>query len=419
MALVVSVTKNGPIYDPDMERKMLSPGKISPEDLTKARESFAELETIAPRCQSILDPEQFSQMVSQKEVPDVLKLIEAQQALIFFGNMQKHLLSLPSMENLLFKGSMQSLTPDENQLLFLRFFKVFFNSARSQAFLLGEHKRVQQIMAEFSKISIHLIFPDDHFALLDDWMKEIVECQRLFRPFLPAVELEEGDSKGFFWTILKDNQLRGFLFCTMHGVNAKGAVAATRLCPDIYTRLTRCSVICTEIKLSEKSAMGESVENQLLEFARSYGIVNFGLDDEGREDNTNMELLMQWSIVRQSNITDEDVRRNPQLKFVKEAIENEREFQNRVGRAYREGNLEALIASLPPTQRNDVDKRRQDALIRKTHACLQSLEKAAVNGDQIPLGFFAYGAAHMLDKSYHKTVVQGLKELGYDIQFNS
>ena len=94
-------------------------------------------------------------------------------------------------------------------------------------------------------------------------------------------------------------------------------------------KLTRCAILCTELKLTGKTAMGESVENKLLEFARSYGIVNFGLDDEGREDNVDMEFLMGWSIVQEMEFTDEDVKRNPQLKIIKEANDKAREFQNR------------------------------------------------------------------------------------------
>ncbi len=397
--------KRGPIYDPEIQNHT-----FSPEDLEKARKDYAQLEKEAPGFQAVLD------QGVKAEGLEVINLIMAKQALSLYQEMQRELMPLQCMQDLLVNGTSQSLKPDDKQLVSLRFMKALFKMGRSTPLLPNDLPAIQGIMAEFSKISIHLIYPDDHFSELDDWMKEIVECQRLFRHFLPAVELEEGDSKGFLWTIMKDNQPRGYLFGTMHALKTKEAIAATRLCHEIYMKLTRCAILCTELKLTGKTAMGESVENKLLEFARSYGIVNFGLDDEGREDNVDMEFLMGWSIVQEMEFTDEDVKRNPQLKIIKEANDKAREFQNRAGVTYREGNREAFRASYQLPQPDEVEKKRQDALIRKTDACLQSLEKAAIPGEPIPLGFFAYGSAHMLDAGYPKTLVQGLRDLGYEVQ---
>lgn len=398
--MVLPVLKKGPFYDPEVEKKM----DIKSENLEEARKVYAELETEAPRIQAALEKG------VRVEGIEAIQLIQAKQALALFLNMQKDLLSLPGMQNLLFNRSSDSLKPDDKQLVFLRFMKALFKTP----VLFGDLNSVQGFIAEFSKLSIYLIYPDDHFAQLDDWMKEIVECRQLFSRYLPAVELEEGNSQGYSWAIVKNNQLRGYLFGTMHQLKVKEAVTATLLCHDIYMRLARCSVICTEIKLPGESGMGDSVENHLLKFARSYGIVNFGLDDEGRDENTDVEFLIAWNFVQDLEFTEEDVKRNPQLKIIKEAADKNREFQRSIIKAYREGNHEAMIASLPRTPKDEVEKRRQEALISKTHACLQSLEKAAIDG-QIPLGFFAYGCAHMLEEGYPKTVVQGLRDLGYEV----
>ncbi len=389
---IISGARKGPIYDLDIVDKI----KISPETLEETKKRFAELETLAP------------QVLAENET----HLIELKQALDLCKHLQRECFSLPCIQDL--KSS------ESKQLVLLRFFKSLF---KSEILLPADFNSFQHMIEEFGRISIHLIFPDDHFFNLDGWMKEIVECRRLFHRYLPAVELEEGDSKGFLWTIVKDNQLRGYLFGTMHQLKTKEAVAATRLCHDIYMRLARCSIIGTEIKLYKsgfdflkKSDIGESVENQLLKFAKRYGIVNFGLDDEGRDDNTDFELLKGWSLIQDMEIADEAVKSNPELKTLKEIADGNRGFQNCAGRAYREGDSKAMLASFSHSPKDDVDKKRQDALIRKTHGCLQSLEKAAIDRDPIPLGFFAYGIAHMLDASYPKTVVQGLIDLGYDLQ---
>jgi hypothetical protein len=47
-----------------------------------------------------------------------------------------------------------------------------------------------------------------------------------------------------------------------------------------------------------------------------------------------------------------------------------------------------------------------------------ALEKAKTQ--EIPKGFFAYGTAHLIcDQLYQKTIVQGLKELGWDVEVDS
>ena len=184
--------KRGPIYDPEIQNHT-----FSPEDLEKARKDYAQLEKEAPGFQAVLD------QGVKAEGLEVINLIMAKQALSLYQEMQRELMPLQCMQDLLVNGTSQSLKPDDKQLVSLRFMKALFKMGRSTPLLPNDLPAIQGIMAEFSKISIHLIYPDDHFSELDDWMKEIVECQRLFRHFLPAVELEEGDSKGFLWTIMK------------------------------------------------------------------------------------------------------------------------------------------------------------------------------------------------------------------------
>lgn len=351
----------------------------------------------------------------------------------FVLNMERELYSLPFLSN----TSQNLLSDSEQQLFLLKFFKTIALTAFNSSSIVKERdiESIRYFISELSKCSIHMLMTESDFKNLDIWIREITECQQLFRKFLPLVEPLQGESKGISFSIKKNKELRGWLFGTMHDFKTPEMYKTGNLCGVIYQRLFQCAVICTEIKLASQGSQGDSVENHLLNYAKANGIVNLGLDALDRDlelSGCNVKQLQRQSFWEDAFSNESTMHEliskeggNEQLKAqLREALELKKSRDKKLDQlacAYQQGNsnlLEELLEKVyGETPLEDVSLSRQSALIKNTHACLLAFEKARSGNGEVSKGFFAYGAAHLIcNKYYTLTLAQGLGELGWEVE---
>ncbi len=343
----------------------------------------------------------------------------------FLNNVQNEVFSLPFI-------SESHLEDHQQQLFLLKFFKALFLTAANTENWLNEKdlKPIQSFISEFSKCSIKRIINDSDFDHLDLWIQEAVECQQLFRTYLPSFEPKVGTSKGFLFKILKRGEIRGWLFATMHNIHSPEMLEATKLCGSIYKKLFQCALIATEIKLSGSSLGGDSIENHLLQFARSHGILNLGMDYEDRDCDFEPEQFEKQNLLTNISIDESLLEKTVGNEILhnqlKETIENKKKLtgiMDQLAFAYMQGNADRFIEIdkevYTDSSPSDLDEKRQMALIKNTHNCLLAMEKVKFE-NTVPKGFFPYGTSHLLEHKLHsKTIVQGLTELGWDVEPDS
>jgi hypothetical protein len=397
-------------------------GKV--EEL-KAQISSSIGETAANKLQEGL---QSRQLTIENPTPEVKNAV---LPLVMMMNLDKELFSLPCISD----PNSKSLNLNQQQILQFKFFKALALTAASTAKFLngGNIEPLKFFASEFSKSSFRLVVEEKDLKYLDEWVKEIVDCQRLFQTFLPPSVCETGKSKGFSCTIKKNGELRGWLYGTMHNCTTKEMTNAGKLSESVYQRLKQCSVLGTEIKIFTESDKG-SVENSLMAFARANAIVNLGLDsverDRGQEspqkqaggsilEHVSENALL--SLIESKNISEEN---RQALQQYLTAKQNNVKMCDQLALLYQEGDytktkeaFEGIASGVKDSELPDVKIKRQTDLIQHTHACLLALEKARDPTAGIPKGFFAYGFAHLFcDKIYPQTMESGLQALGWEIE---
>jgi len=329
-----------------------------------------------------------------------------------------------------------SLDDIQQQLVQFRFFKSIFLTA-SQASLRGELDQKDQItircfIGSFSNCSLKEMISESDHPHLSALFTEIVECQRLIHTMQEQIGEDRDASKGALLRITKDGKIRGWLLGTMHDLERPSMVKAAKLSGTIYRKLQQCAILGTEIKLRE-GALGDSVEDRLIDFARRNGVFNLGLDTPDRDEALDRSQYEKGRILycglNENTVIPEDAdeKEAAQLKELIDIKKQNNAQLDQFAKGYHEGNLGTMraacesIVNKNPTS-NTVELKRQACLIHNIDACLRSLENVKREpGEELPKGFFGVGTAHVLcgvvgEKSTVPDLIEGLRQRGWELE---
>ena len=176
-------------------------------------------------------------------------------------------------EELSFEDQIPIYSAKDAQLQTFRVLKILFDKFKDN------------FPALLSNAAVSDLVPPSKHSLLSSWIKEILICRSLFQSTLSSANFGSGLSKGFLFVIRQvDDTVRrtvGYLFGTAHKLKGEEQ-KILHLNQKVLKNLKKCPVLLTEIKSEVNDT---SVEGSLVSFAREWGIVNLGIDDETYREN--------------------------------------------------------------------------------------------------------------------------------------
>lgn len=287
----------------------------------------------------------------------------------------------------------RSLSESEKQLIVLNTLKKLFSALVPGQQMCEIKKFIERMIPVFESCSLENVL--SHTDLLPEWIQEIVDSQKLFKKCLNAPSYENGNSKGVLYKIKKDGKTRGYLFGTMHQLISPELKKASKISSCVYQKLCKCAIIGTEIKISS-CALG-SVEENLINVAKTQGIVNFGIDAEER-----YELKNEIKSLEKLNKTEQ----------------NEEDMKQQlceIAKAYELGNeerLKTLLVNIDSSSKiKEIEKTRNGLMAQNIHAFLKACES---NGKKTILSkcFFAMGIIHLVEDN---NVAEILSKRGWEL----
>lgn len=293
------------------------------------------------------------------------------------------------------------LKKKDAQILALKAMKIFLNSL-VQGFHISEDKEqmrkyILDMIETISDSSLETLLSSTE--LLPQWVDEIIECQKLFKPFVTFPILNEEGAKGVMYKIQTEGKTLGYLFGTFHYALSLELYKATKLSATVVKRLLKSTILGTEIKLNPNKGSLLSVEDRLLKIARKQGIVNFGIDTEER-DGLMGQVLGLSETDNQMSCEEKEVIMQSLDEFAK---------------AYQIGDVEKL--SLIANKESDLDWK----LAQKRDVCMaQNMDaflKVAKSKKEPYRSFFAIGTNHLLHHrdGYESTRIL-LTKLGWQLK---
>jgi hypothetical protein len=312
--------------------------------------------------------------------------------------MQKEVASLPD-SSLPFS----SLSETKKQILLLKMIKSMFLTL----FPGGQIKEVKEFIGQmigiFEACSLEELMSSTEF--LTEWMDEIVTCQNLFKKFLSMPTFDEGNSKGILYKIKKKGITCGYLFGTLHYLITPELLKASKCSSLIYKKLSNCSIIGTEAKVTSNENSLGSVEENFIEFAKTQGIVNFGIDSKERV-KTLINLESDETSQKEKNTHE---------------IQEMRQFLEESAKAYQSGDIQRLKFLGEKTfkkQDIELENIRNSCMAKNINAFLEACENAGKkHNEKCPKSFFAIGINHLIiNNNIIESIPQKLANMSWEVE---
>jgi len=294
--------------------------------------------------------------------------------------------------------------PANQQLLSLKTLRVYLSTAAHLHSGLSQATKKDQVATMLKAVSetfSTVVYEELISApeLLQEWVEEIVAIQKMVKPFIPPPTPEKGDSKGVLYAIKKQERTYGYLLGTFHYALTPEMQIAAKCSPLIHQKLSECTVIGTEIKLTSTDL--PSVESNILTTAKSQAIPNFGIDAQERNQVT-------------PTTTTTDLAQHKLEDCLRSASE--------LCQAYQAGDIERLKPRDYETSPTfSIDPLRNAAMAQNIDVFLNIFERrAADHPEETPKGFFAVGLTHVVPNDAGvKVIPELLAERGWKVELLS
>ena len=185
---------------------------------------------------------------------------------------------------------------------------------------------------------------------------ELIKSQQVVDKLLSPPNIEPGTSKGMLLKVMKNNKTRGYLFGTMHHLITENLQQAMNISATVQKKLYECAVLATEVAVTEKTLILDSVEKRLIKWAGGRGIMNVGIDAE------NAEKLV---------LIDQD--ESPENNEEKDKFEKLIKRTDLFAEAYCTGNISAMQSLVEEGQIRDKDDKEQtmrNSAMAQKYRCL-------------------------------------------------
>lgn len=295
----------------------------------------------------------------------------------------------------------EEISLSKKQELFLKTMKslfLTFSTYSDEMKKRNNHELLESMISTFKQASLEDLVLKSQHDDLEIWLKEIIDCQNLFKQFLVSPEYTDGQSKGLLYKIKKDGKTCGYLYGTMHYLLDDKMQKAMDITKYVQKKLYKSSILGTEINLTKKT-FGKSVEGRLRECAEKRGIVNFGIDTRERS---------KIFVNHETNLSDDEIE-----KKVYELVD-----------AYCQGDENPIIAYVEEQQRQkdiEIEEKRNQTMAENIDAFLKAFETVGNKTDSEPKrGFFGVGFAHLVStKNVPQAIPQLLTKMGYELSLAS